>query len=183
MRPAGHEQDDRQRNLHEHEGVLRAVLPATRARACGGRHAQLHGGPPLPSVPANFTTGRSPKSRAERSDTASENARTRGSIEISESRGSVAGPIETRRSESRVREPDRQGASQQGEREAFDEQVTRDVTPARAQGRAHRELMTSALGPHEQQVGDVGARDHAGRCRWSPSAATAPARRRRSRPA
>ena len=129
------------------------------ARACGHRRAQRPWRACAPLGPAYFTTGMSPKSSADRSDTASVNASTTGSIEISARRGSVAGPTAMRSRSPRTRAQS-QRAAQQREREAFDKQMTRDVTPARAQRRAQRELLPSSLRSHQQQIGNVRAGDH-----------------------
>ncbi len=46
-----------------------------------------------------------------------------------------------------------------GERRAFDQQLPREAPLTRAERRTDGELMLASAGAHEQQVGDVGARD------------------------
>ncbi len=59
------------------------------------------------------------------------------------------------------RESDRDthDAAERGQRQAFPQQLADDLARAGAEGGLHRQLLLPRLGPHEQQVGDVGARD------------------------
>ena len=50
-------------------------------------------------------------------------------------------------------------AAEQAEDDAFEQQLAREPPGARAKRRANRQLLLPRVGPHEQQVGHVGARD------------------------
>ena len=184
----GDEEDDRQRYLRRRRAAFcercwprlaagRSTIPA-RSRA----HEEL----PAPCVPAYLTIGRSPKSAAERSETRKRRRSSTGWIDREFRKPRQCCGPQSRPGDARPAVHEHHSASasaKQGKYQAFHQQLACDVTPASAQGRAHRQLLAAPLGPHEQEVCDIRARNHQHDANGCPSAATAPAPRRRSRPA
>ena len=57
------------------------------------------------------------------------------------------------------RQGEARDAAEDAERRALDQQFAHELGPAGAERRADRQLVLPAVGPHQQQVGDVRARD------------------------
>ncbi len=152
------EQHDRQRDLYEHERVLRSMLSTTWAQCStvtSCRSLKRLG----PSYSGVFQDRQEPEEqgRQER-DTKREGQNEWIDRDLRETR-ERCGTDRYQEAQACVGKRDSEGSSQQGECDAFHEQVARDVGPACAQGRAHRQLSPAPLGAHEQQVGDVGTRN------------------------
>ena len=88
------------------------------------------------------------------------NSSTAGSIAISSDRGRPVGRDRDRaRGCPRRRAPGRRAPPMSAEHQALREQLPRDAPPARAERGMNRQLLLPSLGAHQEQVGDVGARD------------------------
>ena len=150
--PGADQQHQRQRELRRDQDLLRSLLLAAEA---GAAPAVGHVVEPGPQRAAAI--GSSPKTRPEASAIASAKPSATGSTAISWSRGSL--PVRSRPARARPaaasRTPSRPPASDSIRLSTRSWPV--NPRPARAQGGADGQLLTAALGPHQQQVGDVGA--------------------------
>ena len=113
-----------------------------------------------PCCAACFNAGIAPNSRLENSETTMANATTRGSSEMSSTRGNVVGAVADDHFEAGIRERHAQRAADEREHQAFDQHlsarcllVARRAPSARQTPDAGCRICTS------MQIGDVGARD------------------------
>ena len=70
------------------------------------------------------------------------------------------GAIATRSAQCAVGQRQTDQAAGNAKDQTLEEQLRRDSSPARAQGRANGQLLTAPFDPHQQQIGNVGASDH-----------------------
>ena len=149
------QQHQRQRHLDDRQRVAGDVAVAAGAGvAAAGRAAPRRGG-----RGACFSTGIAPKARPAATDTTSVNTSDVASTAISSSRGSLAGFMRQDQLQRGDGEADAGGAAEQAEQQALDQHLAGQAAAAGADGGADGELLGAALGPDEQEVGDVGAGD------------------------
>ena len=181
----------------DHQPGARPAAPAPAPAAprpgpaaiAAARASRLAPRPPAASVvepraAACRTIGMSPKTSPESErDRQREAERRPGRSAISWSRGRFAGPIATSaRTPAAASSDCRAAPPSERQHQALDQELPRDPRPARAQGGANRQLLAAAFGPHQQQVGDVGAgqqQDDADRAHQHPERRRRRRRRRR----
>ena len=150
----GNQQDQRERDLQDHQ---RVPGPMPLAAAAGAASAPPQCRPDLRSAMPE-----------DGDDAEQESGPNRDDQRESDDRGidrDVAEPWQRRRPDQHEEpqrgegEPKPQDAARERQDEAFDETLARDAAPAGAQRGANRELVLTSFGADQQQIGHVGARD------------------------